>query len=324
MVLVFVEHDGERPLETSLQALAFGRGIAEMRGVPLHAAVLGSGASSVAEGLGTHGVAVAQVAADARLDDVVPDAWASALAQVATDSSAAVILGSGTERGNEVLARVGARLDQPMAANCIRTEAGDPFVVIRQRWGGSLLEDALIDGSPILLTVAPHAVQAEEVAAHASLEVRPNDVAINDEDLRVRVRELVARESDSISLSDAKIVVGGGRGVGGPDGFRELEELAGLVGGAVGCSRVATSAGWRPHHDQIGQTGNRIAPELYIACGISGASQHMVGARGAKRILAINTDRDAPMVAQADFAVIGDLHLVVPAISEAVRAARGG
>jgi electron transfer flavoprotein alpha subunit len=120
------------------------------------------------------------------------------------------------------------------------------------------------------------------------------------------------------------VVVGGGRGVGGPDGFGALEELAGLLGGAVGCSRVATSAGWRPHHDQIGQTGSRIAPELYIACGISGASQHMVGARGAKRILAINSDRDAPMVAQADYAIIGDLHQVVPAISEAVRAARGG
>lgn len=324
MVLVFVEHDGERALETSLQALAFGRGVGEALSEPLHAAILGSEALSVAGRLAAHGVVVAHVAVDGRLDDVAPDGWASALAQIADASGARVVMASGTEAGNEVLARLGARLDQPMAANCIRADAGDPFVVLRQRWGGSLLEEASIDGSPILLTVAPHAVQAEEVPSPASLEVRPNDVAIDDEDLRVRVREVVARESDSISLSDAKVVVGGGRGVGGPDGFRALEELAGLVGGAVGCSRVATSAGWRPHHDQIGQTGNRIAPELYIACGISGASQHMVGARGAKRILAINTDRDAPMVAQADFAVIGDLHQVVPAISEAVRAARGG
>ena len=231
---------------------------------------------------------------------------------------------SGTERGNEVLARMAARLDQPMAANCVSAEPGDPFVVKRQRWGGSLLEEASIDGAPILLTVAPHAVQAEEATATGALEVTAVEVTLDDVDLRVRVRQLVARQSDSISLSEARIVVGGGRGVGGPDGFRALEELAGLVGGAVGCSRVATSAGWRPHHDQIGQTGNRIAPELYIACGISGASQHMVGARGAKRILAINSDRDAPMVAQADYAIIGDLHQVVPAISEAVRAARGG
>ena len=321
---MFVEHDGERPLETSLQALAFGRGVAGALGAPLHAAVLGSKTSSVAEALAAHGVALAHVAADERLDDVAPDAWAAALAQIVDASGARVVLASGTERGNEVLARVGARLDQPMAANCIQAEAGDPFVVLRQRWGGSLLEEASIDGSPILLTVAPHAVQAEEVPAASAIDVSPVDVDLEDEDLRVRVREVVTRQRDSISLSEARIVVGGGRGVGGADGFRVLEELAGLVGGAVGCSRVATSAGWRPHHDQIGQTGNRIAPELYIACGVSGASQHMVGARGAKRILAINTDRDAPIVAQADYAIVADLHVVVPAISEAVRAARGG
>lgn len=323
-ILVFIEHDGERPLETSLQALASGRGVAEALGSPVHAAVLGSSAPSVAEHLADHGVAVAHVAVGERLDDVAPDAWASALARIADASEARAVIASGTERGNEALARLGARLDLPMAANCIRAEPGDPFVVMRQRWGGSLLEEAAIDGSPILLTVAPHVVQAEEVSPSESFEVTPVEVAIEDEDLRVRVRELVARESDSVSLSDAKVVVGGGRGVGSPDGFRALEELAGLVGGAVGCSRVATSAGWRPHHDQIGQTGNRIAPELYIACGISGASQHMVGARGAKRILAINTDRDAPMVAQADFAIIGDLHQVLPAISAAVRAMREG
>jgi electron transfer flavoprotein alpha subunit len=321
-VLVFVEHDGERPLETSLQALAFGRGVAEALGVPVHTAVLGSKASSVAEALGAHGVAVAHVAGDVRLDDVVPDAWASALAQIV--DGARVVLASGTERGSEVLARLGARLDQPMAANCVSVAPGDPFVVKRQRWGGSLLEEASIEGSPVLLTVAPHAVQAEEVASPAPLEIAPVEITLNDDDLRVRVRQLVARESDAVSLSEARVVVGGGRGIGGPEGFRPLEELAGLIGAAVGCSRVATSAGWRPHADQIGQTGNRIAPELYIACGISGASQHMVGARGAKRILAINSDKDAPMVTQADYAIIGDLHTVVPAISEAVRAARGG
>ena len=321
-VLAFVEHDGERPLETSLQAVAFGRSVAAALGVPLHAAVLGTKAGSVAEVLAAHGVAGAHVVADERLDDVAPDAWAAALAHVAAGSR--VLLASGTERGNEVLARLSARLDQPMAANCIQVEPGDPFVVKRQRWGGSLLEEAAIDGTPVLLTIAPHAVQAEEVASPGPLEVTPVDVPLDDEDLRVRVARLVARESDAISLSEARVVIGGGRGVGGPDGFRPLEELAGLLGAAVGCSRVATSAGWRPHHDQIGQTGNRIAPELYIACGISGASQHMVGARGAKRILAINTDRDAPMVAQADYAIIGDLHAIVPAISKAVRAAREG
>jgi electron transfer flavoprotein alpha subunit len=116
----------------------------------------------------------------------------------------------------------------------------------------------------------------------------------------------------------------GGRGVGSADGFAALEELAGLIGGAVGCSRVATNNGWRPHSDQVGQTGTRIAPDLYIACGISGAIQHWVGCMNAKNILAINTDREAPMVTRADYAVLADLHSVLDAVIAEVRARRDG
>jgi electron transfer flavoprotein alpha subunit len=132
-----------------------------------------------------------------------------------------------------------------------------------------------------------------------------------------------ARTSSGMSLGDAKVVVGGGRGVGSAAGFEQLEHLAGLLGGAVGGSRVVTSLGWRPHSDQIGQTGLRIAPDLYIACGISGAIQHIVGCKAAKRILAINTDPESPIMAVADFAVIGDLGSVVPAISAEIERRRG-
>ena len=120
-------------------------------------------------------------------------------------------------------------------------------------------------------------------------------------------------------LTDAKVVVGGGRGVGSAEGFKALEELANLLGGAVGGSRVVTNLGWRSHADQIGQTGARIAPELYVACGISGAIQHIVGCKAAKRILAINTDKDAPMVARADYAVIGDVQEILPAVVQELR-----
>jgi electron transfer flavoprotein alpha subunit len=130
-------------------------------------------------------------------------------------------------------------------------------------------------------------------------------------------------QAAGVTLATAPVVVGGGRGVGSPEGFAVLEELATLLGGRVGCSRVVTNNGWRPHTDQVGQTGTKIAPDLYIACGISGAIQHWVGAAGSKRILAINTDKEANMVAKADYAVIGDLHEVIPAISAEIKRRRG-
>ena len=155
------------------------------------------------------------------------------------------------------------------------------------------------------------------------VETQEYEPELSEHDRAVRVTDHIASEKQGVPLADARVVVGGGRGVGGEDGFEILEELADLLGGAVGGSRVATNNGWRPHDDQIGQTGTRIAPDLYIACGISGAIQHMVGCSGAKRILAINTDRDAPIVERADYAVVGDLHEVVPAIINELKSPNG-
>jgi electron transfer flavoprotein alpha subunit len=198
-------------------------------------------------------------------------------------------------------------------------ETGERFRVTRQRWAGSLLEECWLDASVRLLSVAPNTVPIPEPDGTAAPAVEAITVTLTDADLALHVTSREAPERGQISLADAKVVIGGGRGVGSAEGFAELEELAGLLGGAVGGSRVVTSAGWRPHADQIGQTGLRIAPDIYIACGISGAIQHVVGSKGAKHILAINTDPEAPIMGVADYAVIGDLHAVVPAISAEIR-----
>jgi electron transfer flavoprotein alpha subunit len=321
-ILAFVEHDGGEPDRLSLEALTLAGGLARQLGAPLDAVVLGSDAQSV-RSLGRYGVGLAHVATDARFDDYAPAAWAAAIRAVVAVRGPAAVVAAGSDRGNEVLAHLAAKLGLPMSANTVEVTPGDSWQLVRQRWAGSLLEDATLDAPVRLLTVAPHAVPAEVVNPSAPAPTVSRFVPeIEPGDLVARVVSREAKASGGVSLSDARVVVGGGRGVGSAEGFARLEELAGLLGGAVGGSRVVTSLGWRPHSDQIGQTGLRIAPDLYIACGISGAIQHIVGCKAAKRILAINTDPESPIMAVADYAVIGDLSTIVPAISAEIERRR--
>jgi electron transfer flavoprotein alpha subunit len=287
--------------------------------VPLEALLVGAGATRAASSLGEHGVAVAHVLEGGDFAGYSPGAWAAGLAAVVTRTTPRVVVAAGTTRGHEMLAAAAARSRAPFAAGCVELRWGDRIGVTRQRWAGSLLEDAEIAGPTVFLALAEHAVEPRPAVASTDVRVEMKTVEVGHADRRVRLVDVVRPEAGRVSLADARVVVGGGRGVGGPDGFAALEDLAALLGGTVGVSRVATSAGWRPHTDQVGQTGTRIAPDLYVACGISGAIQHIVGCRAAKAILAINTDPEAPIMGRADYAVIGDLHAVVPAISAEIR-----
>lgn len=322
MVLGFIEHDQGTLNEASLEMLALARDLVSQLDDSIEAVLVGEGAEALAEALPAYGVSKVHLIQHDQLDDYAPEAWAKSLVQLIESIEPQAVLAAGTDRGHEVLAHVAARTDLPLAANCIEVTPGDSYQVTRQRWGGSLLEEARLAGDPKLLSVALHALTAEEAPVDGELRVETFTPSLEDGDFRVRVREREVSAEEGVSLADARVVVGGGRGVGGPEGFEPLEELAELLGGAVGASRVVTNNGWRPHSDQIGQTGTRIAPDLYISCGISGAIQHMVGAKGAKQILAINTDPDAPIVAKADYAIIGDLHEVVPALVEEVKKAK--
>jgi electron transfer flavoprotein alpha subunit len=251
-----------------------------------------------------------------------PDAVAALLALVADDLNASAVLAAGTDRGNEVMARLAARTGLPFAANCIIAEPGEAVSLTRLRWGDSLWEMARLHSQRPIITVPPHTFPIYDGQSPADVDVKPFIMQLDPKDHLVRVSEHIAAAGGGVSLTEAKVVVSGGRGVGSKEGFAIIEELAGLLGGAVGCSRVVTSAGWRPHTDQVGQTGTKIAPDLYIACGISGATQHMAGCRNSKRILAINADAEAPIMANADYAVIGDLKEIVPAISAEIRRSR--
>jgi electron transfer flavoprotein alpha subunit len=323
MVLTLIEHQAGHIDELSLQALALARELAA--GEPLDALLVGEGGKEAAAQLGAHGVTTAHVAGDERLSDYAPGAWARCVMELVERVGPSAVVAAGTNRGNEVLSHVAARMDLPFAANCTAVEAGSsPLDVTRVRWGGSLLEDARIRADLPLLSVAPHMVQAATVNGADAPAVEELAPALDESDLLVRVTEHVETVTTGVSLAEAKVVVSGGRGVGSAEGFGIIEELAGLLDAAVGCSRVVTSAGWRPHTDQVGQTGTKVSPDLYIACGISGATQHIAGCKGAKKILAINSDAEAPILASADYAVIGDLTEIVPAITAELRKARSG
>jgi electron transfer flavoprotein alpha subunit len=323
VILGLVEHDGAEVSALSLEMLTFGRWLAGATGTPLHAVMVGGAARVLAERLPPYGVSTVHLVADERLRNYAPAAWAQGLIAGMREARAQAVLAAGSDRGNEILAHVAAKTGLPMATNCVEVQVGEPYVVMRQRWGGSLLEEAELKGTPKLLTVAPHAITAGPGSAAGELVIRDLRPELSEKDLRVRVTGRVEAARGGVSLADARVVVSGGRGVGSAEGFRILEELAATLGGAVGCSRVVTSQGWRPHTDQVGQTGTRIAPDLYIACGVSGAIQHMVGCKSAKRILAINTDAEAPIFAAAHHAVIGDLHRVVPAMIQEIRRRKG-
>jgi electron transfer flavoprotein alpha subunit len=307
---------GTNPAAGGLAAVLFADAAAQASEAPAGAA------------LADYGVSEAYVVEPGQLAGYAPLAWARVLAGLISQTGASAVLAAGTDRGSEVMAHLGALTGAPMAANCVSATASGTgpsgtgsWRIVRQRWAGLLLEDAVLEASPALMTVATDAVAATPAASPAPLTVRLHQPELADGDLAVRATESAER-SAGISLATARVVVGGGRGVGGPEGFAPLEELARLLGGVVGVSRVVTSEGWRPHKQQVGQTGTKITPELYLACGISGAIQHIAGCASAKHIIAVNSDAGAPILGVAEYAVIGDLHEVIPALVAAI-AARG-
>ena len=317
MKLVFVETEGGAVSDVSLETLTFARGFEE----PVSALVVGEDAAPLTDELGRYGVTEVLQADGPAFAAYAPAAWAAAVTAAADGASG--ILAAGTPRGYEVLAHVACRLGSTMAASVVRVESRAPLVVSRQVLGGGALEEMRLESDVPVLALAGHACDPVPAATPASCRVTPLEVSVAESDLAARVVRTETGEPDaSGSLKSAKVVVGAGRGAGGADGFGDLLELTELLGGTLGVSRVVTSLGWRPHHEQVGQTGTRISPDLYIPCGISGAIQHWAGCSSAKTILAVNSDPDAPMVTKAHYAVIGDLHEIVPAINAEIRRRR--
>ncbi len=319
MILVLVDHDRGELDQLSLRALTAARKL----GQDVEAIVIGKEGAALAGIVGEYGAKVLHVASHANLTDYTPMASGRALKDLVEKLKPAAVLAAGSPRGNEQLAHLAAFLDLPMAAECSEITLGSPHHVLRARWAGNLIESANVHSDLLIASVLAFSTEPESANGSAATVV-DFEPALEPADYAVKVLSRDAGESKGgVTLVDAKVIVSGGRGVGGPDGFGQIEELANLLGGTVGCSRVVTSSGWRPHAEQVGQTGTKVAPDLYIAAGISGAMQHIAGMKNSKTIVVINTDPEAPILSYADYAIIGDLHQVIPALTSAIRQAKG-
>ncbi len=319
MILVYVDHDRGELDPLALQVVAAAKGIES----DVQAVIVGPGAESCAQELGAAGIRVIHHGTHGDISDYTPMASARAVLAAMDSTSPRAVLAAGTARGSEVLAHVAAIRDLALATECSRIEitGSETAEVTRARWAGNLIDRSTVTGAPLLATIQAHAFEAAEDPGDAS--VTAFTIPVAEGDLAVRVTDRRGGQSAGVSLAEAKVVVSGGRGMEGPEAFALLEELAELLGGAVGCSRVVTSAGWRPHAEQVGQTGTKVAPELYLAFGISGATQHIAGCKAAKTLVAINTDAQAPIMSHADYAVVDNLHTLLPVLIEKTRAAKG-
>lgn len=319
MILIYIDHDRGEIDPLAAQVATMARSIDN----DVQAVIVGSNAEKCVDELAKFGVTTVHHGVDERIADYIPLASARAVLAVMDKTSPRAVLAASTPRGNEVLAHVASMRDLPLVSECsqITLTGSDSAEVTRARWGGNLLERSKVTGDPLLASTQAHAVAPQEAPGSAAVE--SFEVPLTDADLIVGIVNRTGAQASGVGLAEAKVVISGGRGMDGPEAFAMLEELADILGGAVGCSRVVTAAGWRPHAEQVGQTGTKVAPELYLAFGISGATQHIAGCKSAKTLIAVNTDAQAPIMSHADYAVVDNLHTLLPILIEKARAAKG-
>lgn len=317
-VWVWIEHDQGKIGAISLEALGVAHRVADALGQPVTALVAGHNVQEVADAAFNYGAAGVLGVDDETLADFRVEAHGPLVAHLVQEREPAVLVGGASIRGRDLLAWVAAQLDAGLVPDGIDVRVEDGKVVVtRPVYAGKLLADVHVNDGLQIISVRSRALPpAEETGGSGEAEWLQPVVAEDDVPTEVTGFESSAGE---VSLNDARIIVSGGRGVGGPEGFQPIRELAEVLGGAVGASRATVDAGWIPYEHQVGQTGKTVSPDLYIANGISGAIQHQAGMRTSKIIVAINTDPDAPIFKLAHYGIVNDLFDVVPALAEEFR-----
>ncbi len=321
-VLIIGEAPGGELSLTSLETLAAGRQVADALGQELAAGLLGAALDGPARQSIAHGADKVYAVTHPSLADFQVELYLSALETLTREVNPGIILIGRTSEGREVAPRLAFRLGVGLAQDCLEVSV-DPatgkLLANRPVYGGNAVAVLSCNYTPQVAAIRPKVYEPLEPDAARPGEVVSFPVDLEDSLARSRVIEVVKEEAEGVKLEDASIVVSGGRGLGGPEPFQNLEELAKLLGGAVGASRAAVDSGWVPSNYQVGLTGKTITPDLYITVAISGASQHMAGCSGSKAIVAINKDAEANIFKEARYGVVGDWEKVLTAMTETVR-----
>lgn len=314
-VWVFAEQREGELQKVSLELLGEGRRVADKLGVKLTALLLGNNVSNLAEKLAAHGADEVLVAEDKNLEHYTTDAYTKVICDLATERKPGILFVGATFIGRDLGPRIAARLSTGLTADCtsidVEVENGD-LLATRPAFGGNLMATiACPDHRPQMATVRPGVFEAVNTDP-SNCKIEKVNVNLADSDVRTKVIETVKTAKDIIDISEAKIIVAGGRGVGSKENFAMLQELADVLGGVVAGSRAAVEKGWIENAYQVGQTGKTVKPTIYIACGISGAIQHVAGMQDSEVIIAINKDETAPIMNVADYGIVGDVKKVLP------------
>jgi electron transfer flavoprotein alpha subunit len=315
-ILAFAEERGGTFKKSSLETVHKAAAVARELGAGFSALVIGSGVSAIAGELGVYGASHVLVLDDPSLAQHSNTAFARAIAEVAAARGAGMVFLSASQMGKDLAPRVAAKLKAGCASDCVALAvSGGEIVATRPIFAGKALLDVKVTTPVKVFTLRPNVFTA--VAGAGSATVEKVNVPLAPADFGTTVTE-VRIATGRPDVTEADIIVSGGRGVKGPENFAMLEALADVLGAGVGASRAVVDAGWRPHDEQVGQTGKTVSPTLYVACGISGAVQHLAGMSSSKYIVAINKDKDAPIFSVADYGIVGDLFEVVPALTAAL------